>query len=164
MFTLKLNIKQIQALDFLLQRLNSIFLYTSEKESLNLVIKFNNSLWKGNFIYYKNSSILNYYIDFDSCIESKTLKINDLFKLPHDFNNYRYRYSNITFDKIYLLLTELASTIKNIDTSNINLEPFLYNATNLETNISLPFLSLNSDDEFEVVSIVKSLKDEYTHS
>lgn len=159
---MKLNLKQIQALDFLLQILNSSFAYTSEDENLNLVIRLNNSLWKGNFVFYEDARIYNHYIDFDNCIEYKTLGVNELFKLANDFNHNRYK--NVTLDKMYLILDELIPTIKEIDTSNIDLKPFLYNAVNLEANISLPFIALNGNDEFEVVSIVTSIKDECTHS
>lgn len=155
-----LNLRQIQILDFLLQRLNKYHSYTNNE--LHLVIKINNSLWKGNLINFNSYNISEYYIDFDNCIEYKEIGIKDLVTLPSDFNGNRY--SNVKIDSLYLLLIELTNIVKNIDTSTINLNPFLYNAVNLETNVSLPFLYLDNNDEFEVVSIVVSSKDECTHS
>ena len=158
---MKLKLKQIQALDFLLQRLNSIFSYTDETKKLNLVINFNNSLWKADFIFLQNSYLENYYINNDFWIEKNSTPITELKPLYSNFN-FR-RYENIKLKNINLLLHELLSIVSKVDTE-IYFQPCLYNVVNLETNFKIPFLHLDHNDEFEVVSIVESPKDEYTHS
>lgn len=159
---MKLNLKQIQILDLILQRLNSIFLYTDKTKKLNLVIKFNNSLWKGDFIHLHNSYLENYYISNDFWVEKNLTPITELKLIPDNFNFRRYQY--IKLKNIHLLLHELLSIVSTIDISEINFQPCLYNAVNLETNFKIPFLYFDYDSEFEVVSIVESSKDECTHS
>ena len=159
---MKLNFKQIQLMDFILQRLNSIYSYTDENKKLSLVIKFNNSLWTGDSINLHNSYLVNYYIDNDFWVEKKLTPISDFKFLFSDFN-FR-RYEKLKLKNINILLHELISFVSSMDTSKLDFQPFLYNAINLETNFKMPFLYLNYDDSFEVVSIIESPKDECTHS
>lgn len=158
---MKLNLKQIQTLDFLLQRLNSIFSYTDETKKLNLVINFNNSLWKADFISLHNSYLENYYISNDFWIEKNLTPITELKSISDNFN-FR-RYENIKLKNINLLLHELLSIVSKIN-PEIYFQPCLYNVVNLETNFKIPFLYLDHNDKFEVVSIVESAKDECTRS
>ena len=159
---MKLNLKQIQAVDILLQKLNSNYHYVPNTQQLNLVIKIDNSLWKGNLIQYKDYRIYNYYIDYDSLIESYGYSQNQIFNLPNDFN--LKKYASIKLDTMYLLLEELISIVKKIDTYLIDLTPILFNAVNLKDNFQLPYFLLNPNDEFEIVSVISTTIDECTHS
>lgn len=153
-----LKINQIQVLDSLLKKLNSNFLYTSKNETLNLVVKFNNSLWKGDFTLYHQSKLLDYYIDNCNDIECNALSIIDM---CYSLKKSKFdRYKNIKFDKIYLVLPELIEEIQKCDLSTIHLNPILYNATNLDSNFKLPFILFNDNDELEVISVVISSKED----
>lgn len=162
---MRLNIKQIQVLDAILQELNLIHSYTSSK--LDLVIKFNNSLFKGSFVNYQNSSLITQYI-FDDFFKGHQIMTNSISfytlmnKCNCDFNKSKYK--DIKLNNMHLLLSELLSTVTKLDVSKIDLDPCLYNVINLETNFKIPFLYFDYDAEFDVVSIVESPKDECTHS
>lgn len=162
---MKLNIKQIQLLDAILQELNLRHSYTSSK--LNLVIKFNNSLLKGSFVNFQNSNLITQRIleDFfqDYRIKTNSISFYTLMsKCNCDFNEFKYK--DINLNNMHILLSDLLSTVTKLDVSKIDFEPCLYNAVNLETNFKIPFLYFDYDSEFEVVSIVESPKDECTHS
>lgn len=162
---MKLNVKQIQLLDAILQELNHTYSYTSS--NLNLVIKFNNSLWKGSFVNFQNSNLITNHIveDFFKGYQIQTNSVS-FYTLTNmcncDFNKSKYK--DIELKTMDLLLSELLLTITKLDVSKIDFEPFLYNAVDLLTNKTLPFIHLGNDTEFEVVSIVEASKDEYTHS
>ena len=162
---MKLNIKQIQLLDAILQELNRTYSYTTS--NLNLVIKFNNSLWKGSFVNFQNSKLITNHIVEDFFkgyqIETNSVSFYRLMdKCNCDFNKSKYK--DIKLNSMHLLLSELISSITKLDVSKIDFEPFLYNAVDLLTNRTLPFIHLGNDTEFEVISIVESTIDEYTHS
>lgn len=149
-----LNLQQIQALDFLVQLLNERYSYTDK--SLNLVIKINNSLWKGNFINFNSES---YYIEQKQLnsfghIAPQFFKAGDLIKNLASFE--LTKYSNIKTENIHLLLIDLVNIIKNLEIENVNLSSILYNAINIENNLHLPFVLLDPNAKFEVVSIVES--------
>ncbi|MEG2289948.1 MAG: hypothetical protein RSA29_02770 [Clostridium sp.] len=159
---MKLTLNQIQALDLYLKRLISRFPIVSQNENLNIVISINNSLWTGDFIQYEHPLIINRYIDCDSSIESNGLYPSDIFTLPDNFKFVDYR--NIKSDTAYLLLLDLFKVVVDIPAPTITLNPLLYNAKNLETNLSLPFIHLDSTIEYEVISLTNTFKDECTHS
>lgn len=160
---MKLNLKQLQALEILLQKLNHNYNYVSDDEQLSLVININNSLWKGNLIKYDRSYVSNFYIDYDGWIESYSYNQSQIFSIPAESFNAR-KYENIKLESMYLLISELIPIVREISTFLIDLNPVLYNAVNLTNNLTLPFLLLNPTDEFEIVSIVSSPIDECTHS
>ncbi|KFX55801.1 hypothetical protein FDC50_14975 [Clostridium botulinum] len=159
---MKLNLKQIQAVEILLQKLNHHYNYVSANEHLSLIIKINNSLWKGNLVTHTNSYISNYYIDFDGWIESYNYTQNEIFNISSNFNFRKYQH--IKLESSYLLLEELISVARTINTFLIDLKPILFNAVNLTDNFELPYLLLNPNDEFEIVSIVSNTIDECIHS
>lgn len=147
---MKLSLQKIQTLDFILQRLNSKFSYTSENQQLNLIIKIDNSLWKGNFAIYDDYKVNIPYIDYDNSIENDSFSFPKFFR----FENYNH-FSQIKLDNLDLLMSELLGNLDKIQITEYiyKLEPMLYNAVNLDTNLSLPFLLLDPNLEYEVVSI-----------
>ena len=157
---MKLTLKQIQIVDFLLQELNQRYSYIPDTEQLNLVIKIDNSLWKGNLIKYKDYRAYKTLLDYDSCCDLY-FRQEKLFTLPSDFEFKNYRH--ITLDKMYLLLNELISISKKIDTLFVDLDPVLFNAVNLNSDLKLPYLLLDPNATFEIVSVI-STTNECIHS
>lgn len=147
---MKLSLQKIQTLDLILQILNSKFSYTDEKQQLNLIIKIDNSFWKGNFAIYDDYNIKIPYIDYDNIVENESYSF-------YKFFNFKYynHFSQIKLDNLDLLLSDLIDILDKVQITEYisKLEPILYNALNLNTNLSLPFLLLDTSLEYEVVSI-----------
>ncbi|GEM_PF-3788643 len=159
---MKLNLVQIQILDFLIKKLNTNYSFVEDDKNLNIVININNSLWQGDFVIYKNYHIYENYIDFDKCIEYKRLSQSDFVTFTNQLDISKY--SNIKLNNIYLLLNELLDVVKDFSLPKLQLTPIMYNAINLNTNTKLPFILLDYDTEYEVLSLSTSTKDECTHS
>ncbi|NGT54766.1 hypothetical protein G6Y98_02750 [Clostridium perfringens] len=154
-----LTIKELQMLDLLLKKSGNIINRnnSNDKElNLNLIISYNSSLWSGDFINLNGSYIEEKYIDSDNWIETKCLNSSDLIKLIPEFKFSRYKY--IEEDSLHLLLHPLIYHIKKADLTDFKLKPFFYNAVNIENGLKIPFIALDYDKKYEVVSI-KSTKD-----
>lgn len=151
-----LNLKQVQALDLILNILNSRYSYSSNP--LKLVVKINDSLWKGNFVNFSSDDYYLHqeYINSFGFIVNQSLEFEDV--ITQLSNLKLNKYKNIKPSNLHLLLIDLVNIIKDLDTSKIklNLHSILYNAVKLDCNISLPFIILDDDSTFEVISIVES--------
>ena len=131
---MKLTLKQIQALEYLLQI--SEFKKENPENKFNLVIRINNSLWSGNFLNYNLTSTKSFSLDdFDFSIKYNVIHVSEFIKYSKDLKLYSLKNLN----NLYLLLVELVNRINQIDLSALDLNPVLYNAINLDTNLLLPF-------------------------
>lgn len=157
---MKLKIKNIQFLDMIFKYLVYSKKLNTNIANLNLVIKIDGQLWSGDFVLFKEGKIFNPYIDYDNDIIHDYKYISHY--TPIDLNLSKYEKLKPT--EIYLLLNDLISLSKNLDLKNIDLLPILHNATNLTTRCNFNFIQLDNESDYEVVSLVESLKDVYTHS
>ena len=160
---MKLTLKQIQALDCLLQE----FLYRNEiKHKMQLVIKVNSELFTGKFIDYKESKIsymyLNKYKSFiNKSIES--VEFINFYEPLNSWNNFYFdeileKYKNLLIKNDKYLLKYLIDLINNIDISNINLDPILLNPkkiNNFSEYYPLEYMYLDESITYDVVSIIK---------
>lgn len=139
---MNLSLKELQILDFLLQ--------LNYSNKVCIVIEIKDKFWYGNFINCPGKVIYNYSIGDSNTINDSKITIKDLFgEKP-----YYPKISNIDKKHLPLVLEHLVSFIKSSDLPDINLKSILYNATNVEDNIQLPFLYLNSSDTYNVVSLM----------
>lgn len=118
----------------------------------------NNRLLTGDFITLEKEDITNIYyvkesiLDSSNLISSKFVNSNEL--LNKHINDFEYcRYDDISENTAYLLLDSLVELIKKSDLTSFEYKPFLYNAVYLESELTLPFVCLDSDCEYEVISI-----------
>lgn len=153
---LELSVLELQELSFLLQRINLKRKNNSYKElPIHLVIRFNNSLWSGNFVTIHDK----YHIKkLDSQYESECVNVFNIFKnieldnVPDSFFNSSVNIVSVT-NKLVELIKE--TTANNIEKSNQTiLSPILFNAVNLDNNFELPFLILDKNATYELISVI----------
>lgn len=152
--TMKLSVKELQMLDLLLKKTANVLNNkpsNTQELKFNLIISYNSSFWSGDFIILNKSFIEEKFIDYDNWIEVNTTASSSLIKLIPDFSFSRYSY--IEEDSLHLLLESLIHCVKKADLTTLNFMTLLYNPINLETGFKLPFINLDSNQEYEVVSI-----------
>lgn len=139
---MKLSVDQLQKLSILFQRV-----YLKESIKPKLVISFNNSLWTGDFAILEGP-------DYSTNIENPAGPCIDLASFFEEFKIESIP-RNIKNSCDSILLSYLVDSLSKIKTSELNLSPYLFNATNLETEMNLPFLFLDKTSTYELVSIIK---------
>ncbi|CEK35736.1 hypothetical protein UMC2_26291 [[Clostridium] sordellii] len=160
---MKLTLKELQSLDILL---NNLSIKENLQSRFNIVIKIDNQLWQGNFVYFENNITNNYYddaikeffIDKEIGFNSRRLFDCNFFLTNKDFSYEKYVsiYNNV--DETYsnaFILKEFVKVIKKSALQDFEPYRILYNAVNLTTNTKLPFINLSSD-EYEVVSLIRN--------
>ena len=160
---MKLKINQIQFLDFLLKRIQSKegnFLNNNEK--LSIVIDINGALWTGDFINYSNFKIKNITLDYEGDFSTSEITFSSFIDTSNrkffDFFNFNNKLHNIDKSNLYLLLNELFEALNKVDCSNLKADSIIFNAENLTSNCKLPFIRINDDIEYDVVSLIVSNK------
>ncbi|WP_302660064.1 hypothetical protein [uncultured Clostridium sp.] len=160
---MKLTLKQIQALDCLLQE----FLYRNEiKHKMQLVIKVNSELFTGKFIDYKESKISYMYLNKSKYFRNKSIdsvEFINFYEPLNSWNNFYFdeileKYKNLLIKNDKYLLKYLIDLINNIDISNINLDPILLNPkkiNNFSESYPLEYMYLDESITYDVVSIIK---------
>ncbi len=160
---MKLKINQIQFLDFVLKRIQSKegnFLNNNGK--LSIVIDINGALWTGDFINYSNFKIKNVTLDYDGDFSTSEIAFSSFVNKSNiDFFEHFYfnkKLYNIDKSNLYLLLNELFETLNKVDCSKLKADSIIFNAENLNSNFKLPFICINDDIEYDVVSLIVSNK------
>lgn len=160
---MKLTLKQIQALDCLLQE----FLYQNEiKHKMQLVIKVNSELFTGKFIDYKESKISYMYLNKSKYFINKSIdsvEFINFYEPLNSWNNFYFdeilqKYKNLLIKNDKYLLKYLIDLINNIDISNINLDPILLNPKKINKfseYYPLEYMYLDESITYDVVSIIK---------
>ncbi len=154
-----LTIKELQMLDLLLKKSANVINANKpnkQKLKLNLIISYDSSFWSGDFINLNGSYIEEKYIDSDNYIETKSIYSSDLMKLVPELNFSRYKY--ISENSVHLLLYPLITSIQKTNLNDLKLKPFFYNAINLENGLKIPFIALDYNQKFEVVSIKTTIE------
>lgn len=161
---MKLNQSQLQALDFLLFRINTLPNKTSEFTNLQAVIKIDGALWTGSFLENTSSnSVVQKSINaiggtdaelfsYRQCNQS--IKAIDQL-VPIFFSNQSLvDFARHTNDSL-LLYKELAKLMTDITEKNL-LPEFLYNAKQLSPNpnLALDYMDLSSYEELELIAIL----------
>lgn len=154
-----LTIKELQMLDLLLKKSSNVINYNKSKNQnlkFNLIISYNSSFWSGDFILLNGTYIEEKYIDSDNYIETRYIHPSDLVALVPGLNFSRYKH--IEEDSVHLLLYPLIASIKKANLNDLKLKPFFYNAINLENGLKIPFIALDYNQKFEVVSIKTTIE------
>ncbi|MEG0668525.1 MAG: hypothetical protein RR460_07840 [Clostridium sp.] len=147
---MKLNLKQAQALDFLLYRINNNYASRLNVGSFSLIFKYENILYKGNFLNFDRNYVTSKYFDYDGSLENKLFSINDLLKLPNNFDPFRYR--TLSEEGLPLFIYEMMNLINTLDLSSFDFNPVVYNVTDLTNNLTLPILYITPDCEIDFLS------------
>lgn len=151
---MKLSVKELQVFDLLLKNTASVINKSNSNNqpiTLNLIISYNSSFWSGDFVTLKGCCIEEKYINSDNYVEPKYMSSSELAKLISEFKYSRYK--SIEESSVHLLFYPLIHHIQKANLTDLELNPFLYNATKLGTDIKLPFICLDSDCKYEVISI-----------
>lgn len=148
---MKFSLRDIQFLDIILKRLISA---NKLDVNLKLVIKYNNSLYSGDFIELNSVFTLNPYLDVDGIIDFNRKSINELLKLPENFD--AKKYSNIIQQNDKILLKSLVDIFYSCELlSDVESYPIMFNIKSLENETNIPYLYLDKSTKYELVSIVK---------
>lgn len=157
---MKFYLRDIQYLDIILKRLISA---NNLDIDLKLVIKYNNSLYSGDFVNLSSVYILNSYIDEDGIIDFNKESINKLLKFPENFwtndlfgiSEYK-KYSNVIKENNKILLKSLVDILKSCElVKTLDYEPIMFNIKSLSDETNIPYLYLDKLTEYELVSIVE---------
>ncbi|KGL37414.1 hypothetical protein EP56_18120 [Listeriaceae bacterium FSL A5-0209] len=161
---MKLNQSQLQALDFLLFRINTLPNKTNDFTNLQAVIKIDGILWTGKFLEKINSSsVVQNSVDFIGDIdrelfsykqENSSIKAIDQL-VPMFFENQGLVSFAKHKDDLLLLYKELTKLLTNVTEKN-SLPNFLYNAKQLSPNpnLALDYMDLSSYEELELIAIL----------
>ncbi|WWU66104.1 hypothetical protein QJR26_06955 [Clostridium baratii] len=155
---MKLSIKELQMLDLLLKRISSRLTQRAVNLKFNVVFISNNRILTGDFLTIEKDTSTNIHyikesiLDSSNWIISRFVNSNDL--LNEHIRDFKYyHYDDISENTTYILLDSLVELIKKADLTSFEYKPFLYNAVYLESELKLPFVWLDSDCEYEVISI-----------
>ena len=171
---MKLTVDELHRLSILIEKIN-----ISKSNSTNyltplpknFIISFNNCLWActglslerldpANF---NQPAILNYKMGYDnnckSFIVHNWYNIQSLFeKLKEKYSFNSNDYKSFSIKELPYFLNEFYKIIKDDSIFKqcvtIELEPCLYDATNLSTGMKVPFLTLDKDISYELISII----------
>lgn len=157
----RLSVVQLQAMDYVLTRLQNI----TQLNEYKIVIKYDSKLVYGDFLLAMNSHHLisetHFQQSFESPFRNKRLSPSFFVDVYDDINAYVSTENN-PIDYINALIETLILKIKEVDISKKDQypRPVIYNAVFLESGLKLPFIQLNCDDEYEFVSFIdiKSLE------
>lgn len=156
---MKLKVNQIQFLDFLLKRMQSKGSnFLSSNEKLSLVIDIDGNLWTGDFINYSDCKIQNLSLEYDGDFTPNEIDFISIITASNvDFFkrlNFNSKFRNINTSNLYILLNELFEIIHKIDCSNLKSDSIIFNAENLYYNYKLPFMCINDNVDYDVVSLI----------
>ncbi|WP_338631317.1 hypothetical protein [Clostridium baratii] len=155
---MKLNSKELQALDLLLISIQNFRIWrnsnqikpTYSESDLKIIFSYNGRFFTGNFL--ESKEFKSYTLNSSGFLEHSYINLDDIFD-SNELNNIIRTYSLTDDDKLYFLQSALCEFVKKSDLSNLKLNPYCYNVKELNSDFSIPYIYLDPDKEYDVVSI-----------